>query len=154
MKKIAESVEGEIHYWQRFMRIDDASLVSIKQNMIVGHSLCELAMQTEAKAIFSLSSGGHTPRAISSFRPNCPIYVITPNESTAKTLNLVWGVTPILVDASTSGTEMIKAGLKIAKDAGYIYNGDTVIISESDTYSEPSNFGVSTGKRVGGIYTV
>ena len=154
MAQIAATVENEIDYWKRFSKRDYSGLVENKTNMIVGHILCELAMQTEAKAIFSLSSGGHTPKSIASFKPACPIYAITPKASTARLLNSVWGVTPILVNEADNEEEMIKSALQIAKENNFIFDGDTVIIGESDTYSKPNLLGVSSSKKVGGIYVV
>lgn len=154
MAQITRTVENEIDYWDRFSKLDESYLVENRSNMIIGHVLCELAMQTEAKAIFSLSSGGHTPRAIASFKPSCPIYVITPNEATARRLNATWNVVPILVEESDSGEEMIKKGIQLAKENNYIFDGDTIIIGDSDTYSKANLLGVSKSKKVGGIYVV
>lgn len=154
MAQITKTVEEEIDYWERFSKLDERYLVENKLNLVIGHALCELAMQTEAKAIFSLSSGGHTPRAIASFKPACPIFAITPNEATARRLNAVWNVIPILVDIADTETEMIKKGLQIAKENNYIFEGDTIIIGESDTYSNTNLLGVSNSKKVGGIYVV
>lgn len=117
-------------------------------------SFGELAMQTNAKAIFSLSSGGHTPKAIACFMPNCPIFAITPNKTTARLLNAVWGVTPILVEKAETEEEMIKSALQYAQENNYIFEGDTIIIGESDTYSKTNLLGVSKSKKVGGIYVV
>ena len=111
-------------------------------------------MQSNAKAIFSLSSGGHTPIAISSFKPACPIFAITPNVSTARRLSAVWNVTPIIVEEKNSEEEMIKEGLEYAKESNLIFDGDTVVIGESDTYSKSNSLGVKTIKRVGGIYVI
>ena len=154
MHQITKTVENEINYWDNFSKKDYSSLKENRSNLIVGHVLCELAMQTNAKAIFSLSSGGHTPRAIASFKPACPIYAITPNISTARRLNAVWNVTPILVDKADTEEEMIKKGLEIAKENNYIFEGDTIIIGESDTYSKTNLLGVSKSKKVGGIYVL
>lgn len=154
MYQISKTVENEIDYWSNFCKFDDKTLIGNKNNLIVGHSLCELAMQSNAKAIFSLSSGGHTPIAISSFKPACPIFAITPNISTARRLNVVWNVTPILVEEKESEEEMIKEGLEYAKENNYIFDGDTIIIGESDTYSKSNLLGAKKVKKVGGIYVV
>mgnify|MGYP002861410848 CR=1 FL=1 len=154
MAQIATTVEDEINYWEEFSKRDYSGLVHNKQNLIVGHVLCELAMQSSAKAIFSLSSGGHTPRAIASFKPDCPIYAITTKESTARLLKSVWGVTPILVQEADTEEEMIKSALQISLENEYIATGDTVVIGESDTYASPGLLGVTSTKKVGGIYVV
>ena len=154
MARIAKSVENDIDYWKKFNSIDTDYLIGNRPNLIVGHALCELAMQKEAKAIFSISSGGHTPSAISSFKPSCPIFAITPNASTSRKLASVWGVIPILVPESEDENELIRNGLEIAKEFGYISDGDTVIIGESDTYAKNQLLGVSQSKKVGGIYII
>lgn len=154
MSRITKSVENEINYWEDFAKIDEHFLINNRMNMVVGHTLCDLAMKVNAKAIISVSAGGHTPRAIASFKPACPIIAITPNPTTARRLNAVWNVTPILVKETENESEMIKEAIAYAKEAEYISEGDTVIIGESDTYSKANNLGVTTSKKVGGIYIV
>lgn len=148
---IAESIETNTEYWKRLLHLDTEYLINAKPNLIVGHSLCDVAMQVNAKAIFSLSSHGNTPIAISSFKPNCPIYAITSDLKTASQLNLVWGVTPILVDYSDSSEEMIKQGVEKARSYGFVSSGDTVIIGGSDSHNR---FGFKSRKTLGGIYVI
>ena len=154
MAQIAETVEDGIDYWDKFAKKSTDYLRNNRYNLLVGHALCEVAMEANAKAIFALSSGGHTLNAISSFRPGCPIYLITPNENTAKQLSLTWGVYPIVVKESESSSEMIREGIEIAKGCNYILEGDIIIIGESDTYTKTNLLGVSSSKNIGGIYTV
>ena len=151
MSNIAESIENNTHYWERFLKLNTEYLISNKPNLIVGYSLCEVAMQVHAKAIFSLSSHGNTPRAISSFKPDCPIYAITSDLRTASQLNLVWGVTAILVDYSSNSEDMIRQGIEKAKEYGFVNSGDTVIIGGSDTHDR---FGFRSNKTLGGIYVI
>ncbi len=154
MARIVKSVEKEIDYWKCFKEKDTDYLIGNRPNLIVGHALCELALQKEAKAIFSISSGGHTPLAISSFKPKCPVFAITPNPHTARKLSAVWGVTSILVPNSDDENELIRTGLEIAKEHEHISDGDTIIIGESDTYANNHLLGVSQSKKVGGIYII
>ena len=154
MAQIAETIENGIDYWRKFSRKPTDYLVNNRYNLLVGHALCEVAMESNAKAIFALSAGGHTLEAISSFRPACPVYLITPNEVTAKQLSLTWGVYPIVVQEAESSSEMIREGIEIAKGCNYIFDGETIIIGESDTYNKTNSYGVSNSKNIGGIYTV
>ena len=154
MSRITKAVENEINYWENFKKIDETYLINNRMNMVVGHTLCDLAMKSNAKAIISVSAGGHTPRAIASFKPECPIIAVTPNITTARRLNAIWNVMPILVKEKEKESEMIKEAIDYAKEAGYIFEGNTVIIGESDTYSKANTLGVTTSKKVGGIYIV
>ena len=154
MAQIAETIENGIDYWNKFSRKETSHLVGSRPNLIVGHSLCEVAMESNAKAIFALSAHGNTLNAISSFRPACPVYLITPDETTARQLSMTWGVYPIVVKKSEVASDMIREGIEIAKGCNYIFDGDTIVIGESDTYSKTNLFGVSSSKNIGGIYTV
>lgn len=154
MAQIVATVENDIDYWGILSNTSNESLIGKRSNLIIGHTLCEVAMQSNADAIFSLSAGGHTPQAISSFKPKCPIYAITPNPSTARQLSICWGITPILVSENSDPHEMIKEAISIAKENNYIFEGQTIIIGESDTYNKPSDIGVSINKNIGGIYMV
>lgn len=153
MAQIATTIEGEINYWEKFSTQKN-ELIGKRSNLIIGHTLCEVAMQSNADAIFSLSAGGHTPIAISSFKPQCPIYAITPNVSTARQLNVSWGITPILVKESSNPFEMINEALKIAKENNYIFEGQTIVIGESDTYTKSTELNVAISKNIGGVYVV
>lgn len=151
MSTIAESIENNTHYWERFLKLNTNYLISNRPNLIVGHSLCEVAMRMHAKAIFSLSSHGNTPIALSSFKPECPVYAITSDLRTASQLNLVWGVTPILVDYSSNPEDMIKTGINKAKEYGFVKDGDTVVIGGSDSHDK---YGFKSKKTLGGIYVI
>ncbi len=151
MGTIAESIENNTSYWERFLEQNTCYLINNKANLIVGHSLCEVAMQVNATAIFSLSSHGNTPIALASFKPECTVYAITSDLRTASQLNLVWGVTPILVDYSTSAEEMIQQGIEKAKSYGFVKTGDTVVIGGSDSHDK---FGFRSKKTLGGIYVI
>ena len=154
MAQIAETIENGIDYWNKFSRKETSHLVGSRPNLIVGHSLCEVAMESHAKAIFALSAHGNTLNAISSFSPACPVYLITPDETTARQLSMTWGVYPIVVKKSEVASDMIREGIEIAKGCNYIFEGDTIVIGESDTFSKTNLFGVSSSKNIGGIYTV
>ena len=154
MCQITKAIESEIDYWGNLSKTSKESLVGKRSNLIIGHTLCEVAMQANADAIFSLSSEGHTPLAISTFKPNCPIYAITPHASIARQLSTCWGITPILVNENPDPIVMINEALKFAKDNNYIFEGQTIIIGESDTYTKASALNVSMSKNIGGIYTV
>lgn len=154
MAQIIKTIEAEIDYWGNLANTSEESLNGKRSNLIIGHTLCEVAMQSNADAIFSLSASGNTPQAISSFKPKCPIYAITPHPSTARQLRACWGITPILVKPSNDPIAMINEGLKIAKENNYISEGQTIIIGESDTYTKANELNVSIGKNIGGIYVV
>lgn len=63
----------------------------------LAYSACLLANKAGAKAIVSHSLSGGSARQVSSRRPVQAIYALTPDPSTIKALNFVWGTTPVFV---------------------------------------------------------
>ena len=70
-----------------------------------GLALCEaavaLAARSGAAAIIAVTKAGMTPKVLSALRPSARIIAATANPQTAARLGLVWGVTPIVTEAST-----------------------------------------------------
>ena len=76
--------------------------ISGTQNRIteaVSHAAFSVANHVDAAAIITLTETGFTSRAISKFRPRCPILAITTSRDVACKLCLDWGVTSILFEA-------------------------------------------------------
>lgn len=152
MSKVAESVENEMDKWNILKsKIRNNDFDTTKQDLIIGHSLCEVAMQTNASAIFSLSAHGNTPKALSSFRPNCSIIALTPEPQTARQMNLTWGVIPVYIEKKENPTDMILQAINIAKEEEYVQEGDTVIVGGSDTYDYNNQSSFNSYKTLGGI---
>ena len=151
MSKIAETTEARMEHWNLLNnKTRSGDLKNATTDLLIGHALCEVAMQADAKAIFSLSAHGNTPRAISSFRPYCDIIAITPEPQTARQMNLYWGVTPIFVDKDFAD-QMVVNGINIAKDYFYVAIGDVAIIGGSDTYDHHNKLAFRSYKSIGGI---
>ena len=151
MNDIAEEVEEQMDHWKVLTtKTRSGDLTNLSTDQIIGHTLCEIAMQVGAPTIFSLSAHGNTPKAISSFRPNCNILVITPDKQTARQMNLVWGVTPIVVEKDFSDV-MIKNGMERAKKEGWVVSGSTAVIGGSDTYDYRNKSKYNSYKTLGAI---
>lgn len=152
MGKVAESIEDEMEQWSILKSKNHAkNLVDAKQDLIIGHALCEVAMQTNAKAIFSLSAHGNTPKALSSFRPSCSIIALTPEPQTARQMSLIWGVIPMYIEKTSNPTEMILQAINIAKEEEYVKEGDIAVIGGSDTYDCNNQSAFNAYKTLGGI---
>jgi pyruvate kinase len=69
-----------------------------------GLALCEaavaLADRAGASAIVAITKAGMTPRLLAALRPAARIIAATPREATAARLALIWGVTPVVTEAS------------------------------------------------------
>jgi pyruvate kinase len=90
---------------------------------------CELARQMEASAIVTPTESGFTARQMSRFRPRQPILATTPDEGAARRLMLFWGIYPRRVGVRGSVEEMFALALEVAREAGYLGPGDTVVVT-------------------------
>ena len=121
MATIARRIEKD--YPRRTM---DSHLQSTIPNAISG-AVSTIASQLNASAILPLTKSGATAHNVSKFRPAAPILAITSEVQVARKLQLVWGVTPLVVpqQKSTSGTFTVAMGA--AQDMGLLKEGDLVI---------------------------
>ena len=93
MVEIAQTTEPHLNYedYTHNRNMCGESRVS----SAVGLAAVQTARDLKAKAIVTPTFGGRTARLISNFRPEAPIYAVTPNDTILHRLQLVWGVTPL-----------------------------------------------------------
>lgn len=152
MDKIATKVESTIKYWKRFKN-RDYDLKHLNYEFNINHAMCLAAMNMEAKAIFSYTECGDTPRMISSFGTACPIYAVTSNRETYKQMALVWNVIPIYVeDRGMSVEEKIRYGINKVKESGELKDGDTIVLAGGKYYQALPDENVN--RMIGGVITV
>jgi len=128
MVKISNAVEKDISYWKRYKR-REVDLTKLNYEFNLSRSVTLTAMEMEAKAIFAYTETGNTPRMVSSFLPQCPIYAFTTNEKTYRQLALSWNTTPILIKGKTEPNDVILEGIEEAIRRGYVQKGDVVVLA-------------------------
>ena len=64
---------------------------------------------------------------MSKFRPAAPILAVTPDKSVACRLQLVWGVTPLVVPEEPDTTATFITAMRKAKDLKLLKEGDLVV---------------------------
>ncbi|MCM1193370.1 MAG: pyruvate kinase [Acetatifactor muris] len=127
MAKIAECAEKDIDYRSRMRRAGNGGKTEITD--AIAYATCSAAMDLEAAAIITVTMSGYTAEAIARFKPGCPVIGCTVNERVCKQLNLLWGVHPLLIERENSTDELFACAVAEAKKAGYVKNGDVVVIT-------------------------
>jgi pyruvate kinase len=125
MKRIIR--EAEFHYALGKGRPEPDPTSSTFLSDVVCFNSGKTAEDIRAKGIVGLTSSGYTAFKISSFRPNCNIYVFSDKEHTLTTLNLVWGVRCFYYDKFTTTDETIADTITILRKHGLVKKGDYVI---------------------------
>ncbi|WP_439881679.1 pyruvate kinase [Pontibacter sp. MBLB2868] len=92
---------------------------------------CNLARDTNAKAIIGMTKSGYTAFQLAKHRPKSDIFIFTENENLLTTLNLVWGVRGFHYNKFES-TDATIADIKDELLKGdYIQKGDVFINTAS-----------------------
>jgi len=96
---------------------------------------CNLARDTNARAIIGMTKSGYTAFQLAKYRPKSDIFIFTENHRLLSTLNLVWGVRGFYYDKFESTDATIADIKEILLEGGYIEKGDVFI----NTASMPIN---------------
>ena len=87
----------------------------------------QIAKQTKAKSIITITYSGFNTIKVSSFRPQAFIYAFTNNHAILNTLSLVWGVQGFYYEGASTTSQTIKETKEILKKQKYLRKGDLVV---------------------------
>ncbi len=93
----------------------------------ISAAVSNIARQLDAGAIIPLTKSGSTARNVSKFRPPTPILATTTEKAVARRLQLVWGVTPLLVKSDERTARTFSIAMQIAQEMGILKQGDLVV---------------------------
>ncbi len=93
----------------------------------ISAAVSNIARQLDAGAIIPLTKSGSTARNVSKFRPPTPILATTTERNVARRLQLVWGVTPLLVKNDDRTAKTFSIAMQIAQEIGILKQGDLVV---------------------------
>jgi pyruvate kinase len=125
VQKILQRVEGFEGIYYKTHKSQ-----SSKNRMItdaICFNACQVAEQTKAQAIISLTHSGYTAFRISSYRPHANIFIFTGNRSLLNTLSLVWGVRGFFYDKQVSTDHTISEIKDVLKEQGFVQTDDLII---------------------------
>lgn len=127
MARIAESAELDIDYGKRMTHMSCSEKKSI--TTAIAYATCTTALDLGAAAIITVTLSGYTAESISRFKPDCPIIGCTTSEKVYHQLNLLWGVKPLYLKREETTEELFADAVTEAKNAGYVKEGDIVVIT-------------------------
>ena len=120
MAKIAETTEKDL--------LGSAVASKLHSKRSISSAVCNATVQTAenlgAKAIVCPTISGFTARLTSKLKPNAEVIGCSPYPNVLRKMQIYWGVRPL-----TSTDKIIEHALEVTENAGYITEGDTVIIS-------------------------
>jgi pyruvate kinase len=111
----------------------------------VAETICECmahaAEDLELAAIAIFTESGSTVRLLSKYRPNPPIYALSPYQKVINRSMLLWGTFPILCDRFTDTDKLVNMAEEILEAQGYVERRQVVgIVAGTRTKSGATNF--------------
>ena len=130
MVEIAQTTEPHLNYedYTHNRNMCGESRVS----SAVGLAAVQTARDLKAKAIVTPTFGGRTAILISNFRPEAPIYAVTPNDTILHRLQLVWGVTPLKGYEKDSTEHIISQAMSVVRRKRLAKKGDLIVFTVGD----------------------
>ena len=111
----------------------------------VGYAAVLCVKNLDADAIVAPTAMGKTARLISSFRPNVPIYAVTPNDAVRYKLQLYWGIIPLKGNKRSTTKHIIQDAAHTIMDLGLTKPGQMLVFTAGDPATNAtSGEGVST----------
>ena len=95
----------------------------------ISHATCTTAKDLKAAAIITVTISGFTAGMIARYKPSCPIIACSVSPRICRQMNLYWGVTPLWIPRENSAEDLFDDAIKAAVEAGYIKQGDTVVLT-------------------------
>lgn len=117
--------------------LDGASDMSFRENLCLAAK--NVAERVGAKAIIVESATGRVARAMSHFRPSCPIIAVVTSELVAKKLCLTWGVTAVLGAEKTTSDAITRQAMEKALSTKIVKKRDIVLVLSSNKITPTSS---------------
>ena len=137
MNKIANRIESSLQY--NALLLNKGIALQPTTTDAISHATVQVAYEIDAKAIVTPTESGYTTKMVSKYRPKAPIIAVAPDKKTARSLNLRWGVYPIIGSRWSDTDEMIIGSVQNSVEAGYLKSGDLVVVTAGITLGAPGN---------------
>jgi pyruvate kinase len=129
MARIAEVVEAEGQDLVRAPQLnwDAVPHRGVAEAISAAAVAVERVLQVEA--IVAYTRSGSTARLVSRLRPRARVFGFTPDEATARRINLLWGVTPVLCAPIPDLEGLERAARRRLLEQGVLKGGDEVVLT-------------------------
>lgn len=105
----------------------------------VGRSAGWLAKDLQASAILAYTQSGFTASCVSRFRPTCPVIALTPTPMSCRQMNLLWGVTPVLIEPCRDTDEMFRRARHEVATRKFIAENGRIVVTAGAPLWQPGS---------------
>ena len=128
------------------MMLEPRAMVSGKRrSLTVPETICECmahsAQDLDLAAIAIFTESGNTARLLSKYRPESPIYALSPFEHVVRRSMLLWGTYPIQCERFVSTDSLVNTAEEILESRGFVKAREVVgIVAGTATKTGATNF--------------
>lgn len=126
MTRIAIKAEADIDYAGNLARrgldaTDDLATA-------IAYAACTTAIQIDATAIITVTITGSTCKKVACLKPPVPVIGCSMRDDVCRKMSLMWGVESVYLEEKASEEELFADAVRVSKEAGYVKEGDRVVI--------------------------
>jgi pyruvate kinase len=90
------------------------------------------SITTKSSIILLIGDSKEAVRVIHSHQPKCEIIAVIQDPQTARQLNVLCRVTPLVYEGKLANVSKMDFGINYAKKRGILKNGDTIVMLKSE----------------------
>jgi pyruvate kinase len=135
MDRVAFEVESDPSY-DAFIHATEFSKRPTGADAIAAAAYA-IASTVKVAAILCYTATGSTALRVARERPGLPVIGLTPIESTARRLSLVWGVQTVLTADPEDLAHMVRKASQIAFEEGFVKAGEGLVITAGVPLGSP-----------------
>ena len=140
MDAIAAQVEADPSYHGRVHFTDVAAGRSTPAAITA--AAAEISRTIGARAIVCFTISGSTARRAARERPSVPVLCLTPSQTTARRMGLVWGVHAVTTRDVSNFEDMVAKSKRMALRSGLAKGGDPLVLIAGVPFSTPGTTNV------------
>lgn len=125
LSDVIKETEKTVNYYSRAIGKDTVDSTA----GAISHAACTIAKDLDIKSIVTMTQSGGTARMVSSFKPLANVYAMTTLKTTFRSLAIIWGVIPVLVNSYNSSDEMPEIAKKKLMDMAVVEKNEKFIIT-------------------------
>ena len=115
----------------------------------IGQAACRAAGAVGAAAILAFTQTGSTAALVAKYRPQMPVYAVTPEQLVRRRMALYAGVRTMRVDIEGDTETQIRSVEAAVLDSGLLKKGDVVVITMGSPVSDPGTTNLLKIHRLG-----
>lgn len=128
---------SEHHYFEGGIAPACAGRTLKSVSHAVGSAAVQTAEDINAKCLVCPTMTGKTARLMSSLRAPIPIYSVAPTERVRRSMQLYWGVLPLLGEVCGDMRSVIENARDVVERHGYLTLGDIAVFTCGDRFTSP-----------------